>query len=378
MAEASDSPDSRAPLLSLFVGARNDAYMGDSRWRLETTINYLGENLERLQRQDSVELVVCDWGSAQPLHAVLNLTPAGRRIVRFILVPASMARRYAIPENDWPMALLQNVAVRRCRGRFIGQTDSDMLFPAPTLRRILALADGGCVEGVETGRGFFFAGRRHVPTSYVAMRPPLHEISWVVRRYGRALPENPWFWFVGRAYTGTGLVLMHRDLWSECRGYDERMVFWGSVDLNLAARALRRSPWVDMTRRGFELYHLNHHGPGGAAGPSRVWNPRKFDGLPFCPNGPDWGLGDRTFEEFVYPVEPAPSVPRPAGPSAPRWDWSRFRHLLPALLTAPLRQTMTPRAQSSLWYLEAQLRARPWYRALSVLPDYLRRWAGRK
>src|SRR5258708_39099657 len=97
------------PLLSFFTGARNDSYMGNFRWRLETTINYLGASLRKLGREGAVEFVITDWGSEVPLHRVLNLTEEGRRVVRFILVPPAQAKLHQTKENDYPTSVIQNV-----------------------------------------------------------------------------------------------------------------------------------------------------------------------------------------------------------------------------------------------------------------------------
>ena len=48
--------------LSLILCSRNDAYMGNSRWRLETTLNSLGDRVRALGKTGDVEVVVADNG----------------------------------------------------------------------------------------------------------------------------------------------------------------------------------------------------------------------------------------------------------------------------------------------------------------------------
>ena len=64
------------PTLSLILCSRNDDYMGNARWRLETTLNYVSERVEALGRDTEVELLVTDWGSEVPLSDVVALGPA--------------------------------------------------------------------------------------------------------------------------------------------------------------------------------------------------------------------------------------------------------------------------------------------------------------
>ena len=71
------------PVLSLVLCSRNDRYMGNSRWRLETALNYVAGRVEALGREQDVEVLVADWGSEVPLREVLVLGPTATRIVSF-------------------------------------------------------------------------------------------------------------------------------------------------------------------------------------------------------------------------------------------------------------------------------------------------------
>jgi hypothetical protein len=57
--------------------------MGNSRWRLETTLNYVADQVEALARTKDVEVLVADWGSEIPLRNVLRRTPAASDRVLF-------------------------------------------------------------------------------------------------------------------------------------------------------------------------------------------------------------------------------------------------------------------------------------------------------
>src|ERR1051325_3672989 len=120
------------PLCTFVIGARNDGYMGNFLWRLKTCLNFLAQNLEAIGRLDDLEVIICDWNSPTPVHEALELGAAAARICRFIIVPAEIA----VPlqrDSSFPIPIVQNIAIRRSRGTFIGQTDSDILFTKEVL-----------------------------------------------------------------------------------------------------------------------------------------------------------------------------------------------------------------------------------------------------
>src|SRR5262245_26804950 len=112
--------------LSLILCSRNDNYMGDSRWRLETTLNYVADQVKALGRTKDVEVLVVDWGSAIPLRDVLRLTPEATGIVSFIWIPPEIARPLQ-KDSPFPEVLALNAAARRAKGTFVGRIDQDTL-----------------------------------------------------------------------------------------------------------------------------------------------------------------------------------------------------------------------------------------------------------
>ncbi len=104
------------PVLSLILCSRNDQYMGNSRWRLETALNYVAGRVEALGRERDVEVLVADWGSEVPLREVVRLGPTAARIVSFVTVPPALARDLQ-RDSPFPEVLALNAAARRARGR---------------------------------------------------------------------------------------------------------------------------------------------------------------------------------------------------------------------------------------------------------------------
>jgi predicted benzoate:H+ symporter BenE len=101
-----------APLLSLIIGARNDSYMGDLKWRLNTCLYYLADSLETIGRSNDVEVVVCDWGSPAALHGELDLSQAACSLTRFIVVAPEFAAMAQL-DSPFPIPIVQNVAIQR-------------------------------------------------------------------------------------------------------------------------------------------------------------------------------------------------------------------------------------------------------------------------
>ena len=58
--------------------------MGNSRWRLETSINLALLNAKKAGFLEQLEIIVSDWGSEIPLRDVLLLVPEAEGRVKFI------------------------------------------------------------------------------------------------------------------------------------------------------------------------------------------------------------------------------------------------------------------------------------------------------
>lgn len=291
----------RSPTLSLVLCSRNDDYMGNSRWRLETTLNWLGERVHAIGRAAEVEIVVTDWGSETPLREVLRLTERAARLVSFLEIPPDVARREQ-RDSPFPEVLALNAAVRRARGEYIGRIDQDTLVGERFLRYVFHVPLEGSV---------YFANRRGIPYRFVEQGPSLVHLERFVNRFGRSLQvfdDSPFYPGVFWA-SFVGILLQHRDLWYQSGGYDESLIYMNHMEIELIARLRERAPIVDLGALvGHDFYHLDHYPPGS------WWagNHRKVNDLPAMdaggarpvnPNGADWGL-----HRCEAPVVPGQSV----------------------------------------------------------------------
>lgn len=296
--------------LSLVLSSRNDSYQGNSRWRLQTALNFLGVQLEESRLESQVEVIVTDWGSESPLRTVLLLSPAAARVTRFLEVPPDLAVGL---QNDspFPEVLANNAAIRRARGQYIGRIDQDTLVSREFLEHFIA-ATASPPAGCPYNAAVLFASRRSIPIELAQRCGPLEEVVRCTRRFGRYLPTEgkgrvPWF------DAPVGILLMQRRLWWEARGYDEQMLYWGYMDTALALRLRRKHPVVDLGRMAkCRFYHLSHSAMRFSI-TNRRKNPRQVrdSGEP----REEWGLASYNLE--LRKAEPSADYWRPAGGDEP-------------------------------------------------------------
>lgn len=286
------------PKLSFIIGARNDGYMGNFNYRFETTLNYLADNLKALGRLTDVEVVVTDWGSKMPLYRVISLNRFARQIVHFILVPPDIAHNLQ-GNSEFPIVLAQNVAIRRSRAEFIAQTDSEILFTPDFLAALFELIDGKRNIDASVDKTLIVAKRRHVPWNYISRNPKIQELDWFIRQFKYFLPVDiiPEFGFAA-----TGMMMMHRRLWQECGGYDERLIHLGWMEIDLGLRITQKYPWFDLLKWGVTVFHLEHYRPKSRGISTRKLNPMVRNNL-FFPNNDQWGLNGYPLEVFTYPSD---------------------------------------------------------------------------
>jgi hypothetical protein len=245
-------------VLSLILCSRNDQYMGNSRWRLETTLNYVAQRVQELEREEDVEVLVADWGSTVPLTDVVQLSPAAAKIVSFLAISPAIARDLQ-RDSPFPEVLALNAAVRRAKGEYIGRIDQDTLVGTHFLRTFFDLYEDRRQLTVPLAHALMFANRRNISYQLAAACPPLKHIERLVRLCGRLLPHGtpsvrP-FW----SYE-VGVWLLHRDLWNECRGYDEDLIYFNWMETDMIRRLSQKYPIVNLGEFvDYDFYHLGHY-----------------------------------------------------------------------------------------------------------------------
>jgi hypothetical protein len=318
-----------APALSLILCSRNDEYMGNSRWRLETTLNYLADQVEVLGRAEDVEVLVADWGSDIPLREVLRLTPAASRIVFFMLIPPEIAHAVQ-KDSPFPEVLALNAAARRAKGKYIGRIDQDTLVGRRFLEIFFDIQEQRKQIEIPLESALLFSNIRMIPYRFAERCPSLSIVKHFVDRFGTSLKieigsRRPYYWY------SVGIWLLSRTLWHECGGFDEEMLYMNGMEINMIDRLLEKYKLINLGEIvEYDFYHLEHYHP---------WVPRKSsiyrktNGFDFkrCfhPNDKEWGLPQ-------YPLSLRHPSPNGVAAMSQR-NWSAHNRMRFVLLMLLLR-----------------------------------------
>ncbi len=244
-------------LLSFILCSRNDRHQGNPMWRLQTTLNFLADSACRQSMLDRVEVVVSDWGSDEPIRHTLKLTAAAGQICRFVDIPKPIATSEQ-RDSPFPEVLALNAAVIRSRGTYVGRIDQDTLVTDQFFAEFSARFDGPSEPGNAGAKAVYYVGRRSLPYPFVRTCPDFANVTCFLDRYRNVLPVDgphikPWY------DAPVGILVMHRALWYEAKGYDERLIYWGWMETDLISRLGRSYTVHDIkTFAGRSFYHLEH------------------------------------------------------------------------------------------------------------------------
>ena len=146
----------------LILCSRNDSYMRNSRWRLETSINLAVLNAKDANFLDKLEIIVTDWGSEVPLSEVLSLVPEAKGKVKFVHVPPDIAE-VEQKDSKFPEVIALNSAARRASGEYIGRIDNDTVVGADFFRRFEQLNKNNPTDELDLANSFLFVERKSIP-----------------------------------------------------------------------------------------------------------------------------------------------------------------------------------------------------------------------
>ncbi len=295
----------KRPLLSFVMTGRNDGFMGDFNWRLGTSINIMARAAARLGRLDDLEIIVSDWNSEIPLHKVVELVPEAKRITKFLPVPSEIAVP-AQKDTLFPHSVVINAGIRRASGEFIAQTGSDVVFNTQCLDSLFNSLEGK-YGNISVRKAFLSGGRRHIPYGIVNRRLPITELENYLVRNSAYFPEERG----GAGHAApTNFMLMHRDMWTLSTGFDEKMIYWGFNDIDLALRITAQYEFIALESYGVNSLHMEHYPKPRDYTPGKTYqklNPVDDLTPEFAPNPANWGLGD--FDIPLMPCEgPEPDI----------------------------------------------------------------------
>ena len=304
------------PRLSLILCSRNDHHSGNPLWRLQTTLEHAARLLYALGRQDEAEIIVTDWGSEIPLHDIVNLSPQASSLTSFLVVPPRLAQKRQ-RGGTFSQVHALNAAARRAAGTFIGRIDQDTLIGERFLRWFFRDFDSNKPLNPPIKASIFFSRRRNIPYRFAIHCPPYEHVERCIRLCGsfllvrEELPHRPDLFY----YNAPGIILLHRDLWADCRGYDERLIQTSGAESEMIERLLTQYTLVDLgTLVSHDFYHLGHIHPYAITeGKSNAVSGREIDpefvAPQLCVNDADWGLANHQLARYRAKISPATARP---------------------------------------------------------------------
>jgi predicted O-methyltransferase YrrM len=277
--------------LSVVLVCRNDNYMGNYKYRLATSINYLARNLKQIGRLEEVEILVTDWNSETPIAKVLPLSTDAGEITQFIYVPPTIATKFQQPDQVFHSSCSMNVALRRATGEFLMMVDADTLMPLLSLKAICEFLEGKVSLPLDREKCFFLGNRRHIPWEVVQRELSLEEWDvYLLLNAGELVRDRGW--------PGLGVCqiawLAHRSIWHECQGFNQQLHYWGWNDAELTLRITQNYPWINLESLGILLFHMEHWPYNRRTIPS-LYNPHTVS-VSLAANDANWGLASFPLE----------------------------------------------------------------------------------
>lgn len=280
---------------------RNDDYMGNFIWRLQTAMNKIADNLSLLPNGgvQRAEIVLCDWGSETKLIDVLQLTDKCRSVLRYVYVPPDLARRKQ-DDSPYSSSHASNSAVRRASGKYVLLCDSDNYWLPDTMFKLWDIVNSDRFHGwngasdFDMHTTFFWSARYHIPKDFHSACPSPEEIDrYIAENHHLLMRDKPDPHDFGGA---ANAMLIPRHMWYHCHGLDERMIHWGENDIQIHYRLLERYTYGgDLDDHGLKFYHLEHYARIDGVRNMGIENPRKANtklGSLFQVNDVNWGLGE--------------------------------------------------------------------------------------
>jgi len=312
------------PVLTLILCSRNDEYMGNSRWRLETSLDFAAHHAAALGLLSQVEIVVADWGSETPLRDAVQLTPAAAQITSFVHVSPALARTLQ-GDSPFPEVIALNAAARRSRGHYIGRIDQDTMAGGRFFSTFFDIVSDRLDIGLPPEETLFFSRRRRIPYRLATQCPPRAVMDRFLRGWSRWLRVESGPSWAPFYVSSVGIWLVHRSIWEACGGYDEEMIYMGAMEGNMIARLMTRHRMVDLGPLvDHDFFHLEHYHPWVDRHPYtfRKGNDERYRMAErvkeFAPNGADWGMAAFQLDQILA----RPAAPAAAAASHEHPGWS--------------------------------------------------------
>ena len=164
-------------LISFVLCGRNDNYLGDFKYRITTTINYLCRNVEKIGRLKDIEVIIVDWNSEIPLAQEIYIAKDINEVCKFIYVPPTIASKYNPDNGPFNISVATNVGIARAAGEFIFWMNADTLFSEPSLYNLFLLLDKKSNSIFDLNKTMMCVSRKDIPWQIVEKKLCLFELE---------------------------------------------------------------------------------------------------------------------------------------------------------------------------------------------------------
>jgi hypothetical protein len=240
-------------LISFVLCGRNDDYLGDFKYRLTTTINYLCRNVRKIGRLKDIEVIIVDWNSETPLAQEICIAKEINEACKFICVPPATASEYNPDNRPFNSSIAPNVGIARADGEFILIMPSDILFSISSLYNLFLLLEKKNNTAFDINKTMMNISRKMIPWQIVEKKPCLFEWDRYLQLHNKYLDNSN---YCPGLCHGIGAILMNNSLWKKAQGLNENLKGWGGNDVDIGLRINQFYPSINLDYFGINLYDM--------------------------------------------------------------------------------------------------------------------------
>ena len=282
------------PLITFCICGKDDNYVDDFLYRIETTINYIYQEIEEIKKGKDFELIIVDWASKKPLHDTLGLNAKFTNSVKFLYITENFLKDSPYNSDNIPICYALNLAIRRASGKFIFVTSADIILNSNSLLALFNICSKEIQTTFTTEKSYLTIGRKHIPWEIISQQPNPFFLKNYLERNGHELRSD--FGYL-RWGGGAGFIGMHRNIWELNEGLDEGIVNYGASDVEIFLRSTNKFEHIELSNLGICSYHMEH--PPEKQSIESKYVRKNYDIFKNKKkSNPNWGDPEKTISEY--------------------------------------------------------------------------------
>lgn len=217
----------KKPIISIVIGVRDVRHGGDSLVRCLISLKMQSAS------KTNFEVIVINYGGSEKIKKLVNNLHVEN--VRYVRVNES---------GIFNESHVKNIGIRKSLGKYVLCTNADIIFSSNSISGVIKYLSHTQQNGI-----------------YQTLRYDLPENFDFNNDFTKLLENkinNSAICIGSSSATGDFQLLSKRD-WEILNGYDERMVGWGAMDIDLTQRAVAKGlklHWLD--EHCVSIYHQYH------------------------------------------------------------------------------------------------------------------------